>query len=192
MTTDSTPSTSIPERSIYTRILRFAPLYVVVFCTGVLLLVAFLRPFESPKPTLSTSTELVGSDNNPTGAYFNLRNSGGPDTLLGASTPAASSIALQIIDPTTTSSTPDTLTSGGSYITVGSIDIPGFADMKFAPGGNQLLLTGIDTPLVVGQTIPITLQFERAGTLTITAEVQPYSVIADRLLPPRLKLSAGQ
>jgi hypothetical protein len=42
--------------------------------------------------------------------------------------------------------------------------------------------------LVVGQTIPITLIFERSGERTFEAEAQPYEVIGDRLLPPRLKV----
>lgn len=182
------PDTAATKPDIYARIMRFAPVYVVVFCIGVLVLVAFLRPFESPSSELSFKNELIGAENNPTGAYFLLHNAGGSDTLLGASSPAASSVELQIIDPTTTTSTPESAEVGGSYITVDHIDVPGFADLKFIPGGNQLLLSGLTAPTVIGQVIPITLQFERAGAITINAEVQPYSVIADRMLPPRLKL----
>lgn len=191
MTTEepsTTPRQNSPKPDIYARIMRFAPLYVVVFCVGVLVLVAFLRPFESPSSELSFKNPLVGADSNPTGAYFLLHNAGGSDTLLSASSPAATSVVLQIIDPMTTTTTPDGTATGGTYVTVDHIDVPGFADVTFIPGGNQLLLSGISTAPTVGQTIPITLQFERAGAITIDAEVQPYSVIADRLLPPRLKL----
>jgi copper(I)-binding protein len=190
MTTDPPAGTSAeqPKPDIYARIIRFAPLYVIVFCIGILVLVAFIRPFTSPEPTLLFRSELVGAANDPTGAYFLLQNAGGSDTLLGASSPAAASVVLQIIDPTTTTSTPDSAATGGTYTTVERIDIPGFTDMKFIPGGNQLLLRGLTSPLVIGQKIPITLQFERAGAITIEAEVQPYTVIADRVLPPRLKL----
>ena len=184
--TDAT--TPQPKPDVYARIMRFAPLYVIVFCIGIVVLVAFVRPFKSPSPDLTTRTELVGSENDPTGAYFILHNAGGSDTLLSASSPAAASIALQVIDPTTTASTPDATASGGTYTTVDHIDVPGFADVKFIPGGDQLLLRGLTAPLTVGQKVPITLQFEKAGAITIEAEVQPYSVIADRLLPPRLKL----
>jgi len=179
---------TVAKPDIYSRIMRFAPLYVVLFCAGILVVVAFVRPFKSPSPTVSIKTPLIGAENNPTGAYFLLQNAGGADTRLGASTPAASSVSLQIIDPTTTTSTPDSATAGGTYITVDHIDVPGFTDLKFLPGGNQLLLSGLTTPLTIGQTVPITLQFERSGAITVETEVQPYSVMADRLLPPRLKL----
>ena len=194
MTTDSPAAAPASEQKpdIYARIMRFAPLYVIVFCIGILVLVAFIRPFTSPEPTLLFRSELVGAANDPTGAYFLLQNAGGSDTLLGASTPAAASVVLQIIDPTTTTSTPESAATGGTYMTVERIDIPGFTDMKFVAGGNQLLLRGLISPLIIGQKIPITLQFERAGAITIEAEVQPYTVIADRMLPPRLKLPAGQ
>ncbi len=190
MTPDPPADTSgeEPKPDIYARIMRFAPLYVVVFCIGILVLVAFIRPFTSPEPTLLFRSELVGAANDPTGAYFLLQNAGGSDTLLGASSTAAASVVLQIIDPTTTTSTPEAASIGGTYITVERIDIPGFTDMKFIPGGNQLLLSGLTSPLIIGQKIPITLQFERAGAITLQAEVQPYTVIADRILPPRLKL----
>jgi len=194
MTTDSPAAPSNPEAKpdIYARIVRLAPLFVVLFCVGVLVLVAVLRPFKSPTPTVSAENAFIGADNDPTGAYFLLRNSGGSDSLIGASSPAAKSVSLQIIDPTTTTSTPDAASVGGTYVTVNKIDIPGFTDLKFVPGGNQLLLNGLMSPLSVGQKIPITLQFERSQAITIGAEVQPYSTIADRLLPPRLKLQGTQ
>jgi copper(I)-binding protein len=191
MTTEESPTSptpSSPKPDIYARIVRFAPVYVVVFCIGVLVLVAFLRPFESPASEMTFKNELVGANSNPTGAYFLLHNAGGSDKLLSASSPVATSVVLQVIDPMTTTTTPEGTATGGTYITVDHINVPGFADLTFIPGGNQLLLSGLVTQLSVGQTIPITLQFERAGAITIDAEVQPYSTIADRLLPPRLKL----
>lgn len=194
MPTDATGTPRNPEVTpdVYARIVRFAPLFVVVFCVAVLVLVAFIRPFKSPTPTISVKTVLIGAANDPTGAYFLLSNAGGSDSLIGASSPAAKSVSLQVIDPMTTTSTPDAAAVGGTYVTVEKIDIPGFTDMKFVPGGDQLLLTGLIAPLSVGQKIPITLQFERSQAITIDAEVQPYTAIADRLLPPRLKLQGSQ
>ena len=188
----STPPNAPTTPDIYSRIVRLAPLFVVLLCAGVLVLVAVIRPFKSPNPTISAENALVGAANDPTGAYFLLRNSGGSDSLIGASSPAARSVSLQIIDPTTTSSTPDAPSVGGTYVTVDKIDIPGFTDLKFVPGGDQLLLNDLISPLSVGQRIMITLQFERSQAITIEAEVQPYTTIADRLLPPRLKIQGSQ
>lgn len=186
---ESASAAPVRKPDVYARIVRFAPILVVAFCIIILVTVAIIRPFESPAPALSVNTELVGAANDPTGVYFVIRNAGGSDTLLGASSPVANSAVLQIIDPATATTTPESTTRGGTYMTVDRIDVPGFADLRFVPGGNQVLLRGLTAPLTVGQTIPVTLRFERAGDRTVAAEVQPYPVIADRLLPPRLKLA---
>jgi copper(I)-binding protein len=178
-----------PKPDIYARIMRFAPVLLVLFCAGLLVLVGFIRPFDTPASSLQMRDPLVGADNDPTGAYMVIHNAGGPDTLTGASTPAATSVILQTVSP----SDPNSDNSGtpGVLVPADHLDVPGFGDLRLQPGSDQLLLQGLTAPLIVGQTITITLQFQRAGTVTVDAEVQPYSVIADRLLPPRLKLSGA-
>ncbi|CAB4963346.1 unannotated protein [freshwater metagenome] len=198
MTTDSPAGASAPQQKpdIYSRIMRFAPLYVVAFCIGIVIVVGIVRPFDSPAPSLTLRTALVGSDFNPTGAYMIIHNAGGADTLLSASTPAAASVQLQQIAPveTTTSVVANGVVEnvGGMLTDVDHLDVPGFGDLRLQPGSDQLLLKGLTTPLVVGQMIPITLNFEKAGAITVEATVATYDDIADRLLPPRLKLPAGQ
>lgn len=168
---------SPPARST---IARYAPALLVVFCIAVLVAMAFISPFKSPPPSVTVTDALIGSDNDPTGAYMVISNPGGPDTLLSASSPAASSVVLQEAG---SSSAPTTVTR---------IDVPGFADLRLQPGGDQLLLRGLVAPLTVGQRVPVTLEFERSGTITVEAEVATYTTIADRLLPPRLKLPGEQ
>lgn len=167
---------------IWSRIVRFGPVFIVVFCIGVLVFVGVVHPFETPAPVLTTHDALVGSDHDPTGAYVVIHNAGGPDTLLSASTPAATSVDLQ--EPSTD--------GDGALVTVSSIEVPGFDDLRLQPGGDQLLLRGLTAPLAVGQEVSITLEFRKSGTVTIEATVATYSDIADRLLPPRLKLPGDQ
>ena len=171
----------VTSPTIYTRIRRLAPLFVVVFCIGVLVLVAFVSPFEKPAPVLTFDKVLVGADNSPTGAYMVIHNAGGPDTLKSASTPIATSIVLQ-------HGTADATTQSTQLTDVDHLDVPGFGDLRLQPGSDQLLLKGLSGPLTAGTKVALTLQFERAGTIEVEAEVQTYDVIADRLLPPRLKL----
>lgn len=176
----SEPSPRRPD--VWSRIMRIGPVLIVVFCIGILVLVGIVRPFRTPAPDLSTRDAFVGADHDPTGAYVVLHNAGGPDTLESASTPAATSVELQ-------SPSND---AGGALVTVPSLDVPGFADLRLQPGGDQLLLRGLTAPLTLGQRITVTLQFRRSGTVTVEAEVATYSTIADRLLPPRLKLAGDQ
>lgn len=178
-----------PRTDIYARIRRFAPVLIVVFCIGVLVFVAIVHPFTSPPTAIELRTPLVASEGDPTAAYVVIHNSGGPDTLLSASSPAAASVVLQQWQTDPGPSSDGTAAPTGRPVTVDHLDVPGFADLRMQPGGDQLLFSGLTAPLTVGSTITITLTFERSGVRTVQAEAQPYEVIADRLLPPRLKVT---
>ena len=45
--------------------------------------------------------------------------------------------------------------------------------VTFAPGGDHLMLIGLKRRLVIGQRLPVTLQFERAGAIKIELAVEP-------------------
>jgi copper(I)-binding protein len=189
MTTPEPPTPSpAPRTDIYARIRRAAPVLVVLFCAGMLVFVAIIHPFTKPPVAIEVRTPLVASEGDPTAAYVWLHNGGGSDVLLSASTPAAATVVLQQWQ---TSQPGDGTQTVGHLVTVDHLDVPGFGDLRMQPGGDQLLLSGLVEPLRVGQTIPITLVFERSGTQTVQAEAQTYDTIADRLLPPRLKVSNG-
>lgn len=177
--TDPTPG---HPPDIWSRIMRFGPVFIVLFCIGVLVFVGVVHPFETPSPELTTHDVLVGADHDPTGAYLVIHNAGGPDTLVSASTPAAASVELQ-------SPSND---ANGALVTVDHLDVRGFTDLRLQPGGDQLLLKGLTAPLAVGQKVPLTLQFQKSGAVVVEAEVATYPTIADRLLPPRLKLAGEQ
>lgn len=174
-----------PERTdIYFRIRRFAPVLIVLFCIGVLVLAAIVSPFKKPGVDLKLTQPLVASEGDPAAAYVIIHDGGGSDTLLSASTPAAASVVLQQWQ--TSDADPD-----GHPVTVDHLDVPGFGDLRLQPGSDQLLLSGLVAPLTAGTTIPITLQFERSGAITVQAEAQPYEEIGRRLLPPRVQVSEG-
>ncbi|WP_169566070.1 copper chaperone PCu(A)C [Sneathiella limimaris] len=44
--------------------------------------------------------------------------------------------------------------------------------LELKPGGYHVMLMGLGAPLEVGKTFPITLQFEKAGTVEVTATVK--------------------
>ena len=172
-------TTTAPPPDVYARIRRFAPALVVLFCAGLLVMVALVRPFDSPPAAPELRTPLVGADVDPTGAYVVIHNAGGNDTLVGASSPAAATVEIQQRQGRTD-------TEPGELVVVDQLAIPGFSDTRLQPGGDQLLLTDLVRPLAAGDTVELTLQFERAGTVTVDAEVASYLDIAERLLPPRL------
>tara|TARA_R110000764_G_scaffold9117_1_gene29620 strand:+ start:69 stop:557 length:489 start_codon:yes stop_codon:yes gene_type:complete len=52
------------------------------------------------------------------------------------------------------------------------LSLPAGEAVALAPGGVHLMLVGLTSPLVAGQTVPITLGFEKAPALTVQAEVR--------------------
>jgi copper(I)-binding protein len=169
-----------PRTDIYVRIRRWAPLLVVVFCAGILLVMAVLRPFPDPGADPVLRDAMVGADNDPTGAYMVIDNDGGSDTLLGATTDAAERVELQQRQGVTETD------PAGRLVTVDELPIRGYEATDLQPGGDQILLNGLVRPLAVGDTVEITLDFERAGTVTVDARVETYDEIARVLLGPRL------
>ena len=77
-----------------------------------------------------------------------------PDRLVAASTPAANKTDLM------------TMQGGSSAMEMkylNAIEIPANKPVSLNPTGLHVWLTGLKHPLVAGQTIPLTLTFEKAG-----------------------------
>lgn len=102
--------------------------------------------------------------------YMVLNNRGpAPDRLLGGSSPVARNVTIhQTVvskDVSRMSATPS--------LPIG----PGRA-VVFKPGGYHLMLVGLKGPLTVGQTAPVTLNFEKAGPVTVRFTVRQPAVPA--------------
>ena len=99
-----------------------------------------------------------------TGAVY-LTVSGGsePDRLIGARTDAAAAAELH------------TELSENGVLTMKKLDalsIPAGVRVTLAPGHDHLMLMGLKGPLKPGDTIHLTLTFERAGEVAVTVPVR--------------------
>jgi copper(I)-binding protein len=56
---------------------------------------------------------------------------------------------------------------------VPAIDVPAGARVALGSGGYHVMLVGLHRPLVAGASVPLTLTFERAGSIEVTADVEP-------------------
>lgn len=96
--------------------------------------------------------------------YFTLKNSGKqPDKLLSVSTPRAAEAMLhQNID-----------NNGVMQMRAAEagIALPAGATVEFKPGGLHVMLMGIKQALQNGQVFPLTLNFARAGKVTVPVVV---------------------
>ena len=55
---------------------------------------------------------------------------------------------------------------------VARLEIPAGGTVQLAPGGYHIMLIGLTKDLNVGDTVQVTLKFEKAGDVTVTAQVR--------------------
>ena len=62
----------------------------------------------------------------------------------------------------------------------GGIEIPAGGTIQLEPGGNHVMLMGLKAPLVEGETLPLTLVFEKAGKVDVDVPVMaPGAMIGE-------------
>jgi len=97
-------------------------------------------------------------------AYMTITNSSGKeDALMGVSTDAASSAMIH-----------RTEVKGGvaSMSMVDRLPIPANGKVELSPGGYHIMLEGLRQQLSPGDEVVLRLRFERAGEVTVRAEVR--------------------
>lgn len=100
------------------------------------------------------------------GAFMTIVNSGGAgDRLLGGTTPAAEDVQIHTVDTADGVMRMRQLSDG--------LEIPAGGTVTLAPGGYHIMLTGLRRPLSQGETVPLTLEFEKAGPIDVELAVQP-------------------
>jgi len=55
----------------------------------------------------------------------------------------------------------------------GGLAIPAGGSVVLKPGGYHVMLIGLKKPLKAGDSFPLTLQFQKAGNVSVTVPVQP-------------------
>jgi copper(I)-binding protein len=94
-------------------------------------------------------------------AYLTIVSPSG-DRLTGASSPVAKKAELH-----------QAAMEGGvmTMREVPALDLPAGQPVTLKPGGLHMMLLGLKQPLRAGQSVPLTLQFEKAGTRQVAAAV---------------------
>lgn len=85
------------------------------------------------------------------------------DRLVSASTPVAKKAELH------------TMSMQGMVMKmrpIAGVDIPASQPVSLKPGGEHIMLMGLNEPLREGQSFPLTLDFEKAGPRTVTVTVE--------------------
>jgi copper(I)-binding protein len=102
--------------------------------------------------------------------YVTVKNTGAePDRLIDVASPAADQTQIH-----------DMQVEGdvSSMWLIGELDIPAGQTVTLAPDHAHIMLVGLKKPLEVGQTFPLTLTFEKAGSVTVEVTVEPAGAMA--------------
>jgi copper(I)-binding protein len=107
--------------------------------------------------------------------FVTIRNTGSEaDTLVAASSPAAGRVELH------------TSLREGDVMRmrpVENVPVPAGGSVTLAPGGLHMMMMGLTRPLAVGQVVPVTLRFERAGQVTVNMAVQSAGARTPTAMP---------
>jgi periplasmic copper chaperone A len=96
-------------------------------------------------------------------AYLTILNNGSTDDrLLAASAPVAARVELHI----------STMNNGVMEMRpLPAVDVKSGSRVVFKPGAMHVMLIDLAAPLVEGQSFPLTLTFEKAGSIAVTVKV---------------------
>lgn len=185
--TDSTRPTGFrPGRKM------FYVLAAAVLAAGAVGLVLSLRPHQTtntadPTQMPGTASTTLGSlriynayipaaaSPDVAAGYFTITNSGDqPDTLVKVTSPQAASVQIH-----------QTIDSGGAstMVEVPSLDVPAHGTMALKVGHRHLMLMKPTSKFREGDSVQLTLWFQRAGDVTFTVPVLAMTGPADTPMP---------
>ncbi len=117
-------------------------------------------------------------------AYMTIENTGSAaDALIGAASPAAKTVevhetvAMESAAPSDDMGSPMPSASGDTSGMMGMrpiarLEIPAGGSVELKPGSYHIMLIDLNQELKAGDKIEITLKFEKAGEVKVTAEVR--------------------
>jgi periplasmic copper chaperone A len=103
----------------------------------------------------------------PSGAaYLSITNHGSQqDVLIGARSPSAKRVEFHRTS----------IESGMAKMRpAGALVIEPGATLTAAPGGLHLMLVELETPLLLGASVPLVLTFKDAGEVTVQLKIEPH------------------
>lgn len=97
-------------------------------------------------------------------AFLQVTAKGSPDKLVGAKSDVAEQVELH-----------NHIHEDGvmRMRRVDAIDVPAGQSVTLEPGGYHLMLMNLKRPLKVGESLDLTLIFEKAGEVAVTANIEP-------------------
>ena len=133
----------------------------LAFAAGLICASAAVAQTSQPEITNAWTRATPGTAQ-PGVVYLTIQ-SPTPDRLVSVSSPVAKKAELH------------TMSMSGTVMQmrpVTGIDIPAGQPVTLKPGGEHSMLLGLEHALREGQTVPLTLTFEKAGSRTVSVPVE--------------------
>jgi periplasmic copper chaperone A len=141
---------------------------------GMLALAACNAAPEAPAATEAATSQIAISDawsrqtaqgQDAGGAFMMIANTGSaPDRLTGGTSEVAGEVQVH------------TMTMEGGVMRMrelaDGLEIPAGGNAALAPGANHIMLMDLKRPLEMGEMVPLTLTFEKAGPVEVMLEVR--------------------
>jgi periplasmic copper chaperone A len=134
---------------------------ILAFAAGLVFASAAMAQPSQPEVTKAWARATPGKAEN--GAAYLTIQSPTADRLVAVSSPVAKKTELH------------TMSMSGMVMQmrpISGIDIPAGRPVTLKPGGEHIMLLGLDHPLREGQSFPLTLTFEKAGTREVAVAVE--------------------
>lgn len=139
------------------------PVSALVLPALVLPVVLLCGAAQAEDLTVSGAFARASMGQGPGAAYVTIHGGDSGDKLVSVSSPRAKHVALH------------SMTMQGDVMRMRkmeAIEVPAKGEVTLAPGGLHLMLEGMSSPLKQGETIPLVLEFEKAGTRNVEAPVR--------------------
>lgn len=94
--------------------------------------------------------------------YLTIDQRGGDDRLIGASSPVSDRVSLHMMEA---------VPGGGVMRSTDSIELAAGTSVSMEPFGSHVMLEELSEPLIAGERIPLTLEFDRADDQEVSVEV---------------------
>lgn len=136
------------------------------------------RAQTTPRPTIEIAhafARATATTAKTGAAYFTIVNTGtSDDRLVAASSPIAER-----------SEPHNTIDDNGvmKMRPLADIEVRAGERVELKPGGMHLMLTGLKAPLRIGQSFPLTLNFEKAGTVSVMVAVEKAGATGGHAMP---------
>ncbi|SOC48945.1 hypothetical protein SAMN05660748_1658 [Blastococcus aggregatus] len=117
------------------------------------------------------------ADTGMTGVFGTLTNRGDEDvTLVAASSPVARTVEMH----------ETVMGADGAMVMqekAGGIVVPAGGEYELRPGGDHIMLLGLDAPVTVGDDVTVTFETAGGGTIEITANGREFSGAEESYTP---------